>query len=553
MNLYASAVQAFRGAAMSDQPADSAPAKARRRKPAAPGAPPEAQPVLLSDALRGVVDGLLFSDGDSARGAVVERIAALPEQERAQVGLYLIQQLKNQPDGMLRSWMISAIAAARPPEAAEALSRHLDKRYEEDNLVRFWAAIRLAQLGPENLKERLNHARRYDEDAQVVAVALRLLIESGYEDSYFEEWQKMAEADDWYSRFAACKVLRKQYGLHSLAALETRFLAVLKQRIGMESETLDVKYQAALALGDFQQQWSAAVDLLDSLLALRADWLRRGAVDALCAISRPETRQPLFRALSDSDAEIRYRAAAGLKKALGTEAAVSFIIDHILQEDKPAPQFLDALRQIDAKAAADVLSNRLLSPDPLVSNRAQALLTHLGGEGAFRSLLAQRNSAINAYAAILKETDERITAQFTRRMADVQQAYHTSLWMHRIIFGIGVLILAASLVMAAAQGLDSLQGWVGVGGAASGLGTLLLVFYASPLKNIDRSVSQLIKIDVIFLGYIRQLNQIDATFKQLFLATMSFGTDQMEKTVGEIRTTVDRTMNEIQKNVSQQS
>ena len=134
-------------------------------------------------------------------------------------------------------------------------------------------------------------------------------------------------------------------------------------------------------------------------------------------------------------------------------------------------------------------------------------------------------------------------------MSDVQQAYHTSLWMHRIIFGIGTLILAASLVVALAAGLDTLQGWVGIGGAASGLGTLLLVFYASPLKNIDRSVTQLIRIDVIFLGYIRQLNQIDATFKQLFLSTMSFGTDQMEKTVGEIRTTVDRTMAEIQENL----
>lgn len=537
---------------MSDETTDPTPqatAKPRRRKPASENSVPEPPPIVLTDVQRALVDELLFSESDHERGAVVDRMANLPELDRESVGGALMQQIKAQTNAVLRSWMVSAIGATHPQGGAEAISRQLDARREDDSMVRFWAAIRLAQLAPENLKERLNNVRRHEEDAQVIAVTLRLLMESANDEAYFDEWQKMAEADDWYSRFAACKVLRKQYGLRSIASWETRILNVLKQRLTEESETLDVKYQAALALGDFQQQWAAAVDLLNSLLTLRADWLRRGAVDALCAISRPETRSALFKALSDADAEIRFRAAAGLKKALGSAQAVGFIIDRILQDDMPASQYLDALRQIDAKAAADALSNRLLNPDPAVSNKAQTLLTQLGGEGAFRSLLAQRNNAINAYAEILKDTDERITKQFTVRMNDVQEAYHTSLWMHRIIFGIGVLILSASLVVALIAGLNTLQGWIGIGGAASGLGTLLLVFYASPLKNIDRSVTQLIRIDVIFLGYIRQLNQIDATFKQLFLSTMSFGIDQMGKTVGEIRTTVDRTMAEIQENL----
>jgi HEAT repeat protein len=127
-----------------------------------------------------------------------------------------------------------------------------------------------------------------------------------------------------------------------MASWETRILTVLRQRVTEESETLDVKYQAALALGDFQQQWAAAAELLNSLLTLRADWLRKGAVDALCAIARPEIRSPLYKALSDADAEIRFRAATGLKKALGSAQAVGFIIDRILQEDIPPSYYLDA-------------------------------------------------------------------------------------------------------------------------------------------------------------------------------------------------------------------
>jgi hypothetical protein len=123
--------------------------------------------------------------------------------------------------------------------------------------------------------------------------------------------------------------------------------------------------------------------------------------------------------------------------------------------------------------------------------------------------------------------------------------------MHRIIFGIGALLLIASLIVALASGLDTLQGWIGVGGSVGSLATLLLLFYRNPVRNIDQAVAQLIKVDVIFLGYIRQINQIDATFKQLFLSTMSFGIEQMERTVEEIRETVDKTMLGIRENLSE--
>ena len=238
---------------MSDEEAVSDPKpveKPKRRKPAAQTGQPEIAPIVLNETQRSLVDELLFSEGDEGRGAVVERMGKLPDIDRENVGGYLIQQLKTQPDAVLRSWMVSAIGATHPQGGAEAISRLLDARREDDSMVRFWAAIRLAQLAPENLKDRLNQLRRHEEDAQVVAVSLRLLMESTNDEAYFEEWHKMAEASDWYSRFAACKVLRKQYGLHSMASWETRILNVLRQRITEESETLDVKYQAALALGD---------------------------------------------------------------------------------------------------------------------------------------------------------------------------------------------------------------------------------------------------------------------------------------------------------------
>ena len=92
---------------------------------------------------------------------------------------------------------------------------------------------------------------------------------------------------------------------------------------------------------------------------------------------------------------------------------------------------------------------------------------------------------------------------------------------------------------------DTFQRFVGVGTAIGSLGTLLWLFYKDPLKNIRGSVTSLVKVSVVFLGYVRQINQTDATFKQLFLASAGFGVDQMKQTVEQIQDSVSKTMEEI--------
>ena len=59
-------------------------------------------------------------------------------------------------------------------------------------------------------------------------------------------------------------------------------------------------------------------------------------------------------------------------------------------------------------------------------------------------------------------------------------------------------------------------------------------------------MTNLIKVNVVFLGYIRQINQIDATFKQLFLDAPGFSIGQMKDTVAEIESSVDNTLSKVQ-------
>ena len=50
-------------------------------------------------------------------------------------------------------------------------------------------------------------------------------------------------------------------------------------------------------------------------------------------------------------------------------------------------------------------------------------------------------------------------------------------------------------------------------------------------------------INVIFLGFLRRLNQIDATFKHAYIESRDFGTTQMHETVQEIEEAVTQALN----------
>ena len=169
---------------------------------------------------------------------------------------------------------------------------------------------------------------------------------------------------------------------------------------------MDVRFQAALSLGNMVHKWQASIEALGrALKADLSDGVRRNCVDALAQINRPETKEVLLYALEDRDAEIRVRAADALSNTLGASGAVGFVVEELLRLEQPPSRHFDALRQIDSKAAASALSDRLRHPDPEIAQRASHALVKLGGEEAVRTLQAQRTKALDTYTKLLGDAD----------------------------------------------------------------------------------------------------------------------------------------------------
>lgn len=265
--------------------------------------------------------------------------------------------------------------------------------------------------------------------------------------------------------------------------------------------------------------------------------VRRNCIESLARIKHQETKKDMLLALKDNDPEVRIQAAYALRTVLKCDGAVQFVTEELLQHDETEPKYIDALRQIDNEITTKTLREKLTDPDPKISQRAYDALARLGGEDAFRTLQTHRKDVLKNYTKLLGDADDKIMKQFGILMKQARIAFRTSMSMHVTIFVIGVGVLIASVYLA-------LKGKMvlAAGGSGLSLATLVSMFYKDPIKNIGHSVNNLVKVNVVFLGYMRQINQIDATFKQMFLSASGFGLEQLQKTVKHIQTSVEQTL-----------
>jgi hypothetical protein len=68
------------------------------------------------------------------------------------------------------------------------------------------------------------------------------------------------------------------------------------------------------------------------------------------------------------------------------------------------------------------------------------------------------------------------------------------------------------------------------------------MFFNNPRKNAREDLTTLLNVNVMFLGFLRRINQIDATFKYKYIESRSFGTADMDQTVKQIDEAVIQTL-----------
>ena len=513
--------------------------------------------------------------------------------------------LEDWEQSAVRSWAASALSALAGGKDKTARDEVIEAlRREKNSTSRYWMLAALHKMGNKNeIQKSVDEIARVYKQAILDdtdlsfetpdaindrAAPLAMAIQANWGDAESVSCMEVILKSSTFSpMWAVCRALEM---------VSVRELLGTLTQVASDVRTWpDIRSRCVQAIGAIESP--SAARALGDILAIEQDVLVREAavyglvnlgtssiVRELTEKARKVAGEPpysitdnLLNALLDSNAQIRYIAAKALFDVMhvwdrsetdeakinqaktqarikASEKVVSEIVKEQVDMENGVPLLVDALRLIDppeAESAALVLSRYLFSEDVSVRQRAERALRMVGGEKAVQTLMGQKSEVLRAYNDLLSKTDEPIQDLFKETMRQAKFSFTVSQIMSIIIFIVGIGAIIAGLYFAFQSGNDRVELIFGAGTSIVGaIAVLLDLMVRDPHKRVQEATSILLRIKVIFLGYLRQIHQIDATFKHEFIeGGKEFGQKDVELTTKLISAVMKSTMNVIAQNL----
>jgi len=185
------------------------------------------------------------------------------------------------------------------------------------------------------------------------------------------------------------------------------------------------------------------------------------------------------------------------------------------------------------------------------------------------------------YASILKSADKEVMDQFQKATRNIQSMVWVSVVMGVIVFiaAIGAIIFGVNetlqqdlekdailfeieemvqqnlekdaIISGVEDALQQDSNHIGVSIAVIGLIVLLIILFRNPLKGVQRSLSNLTKTQIIFHGYVRQVIQIDTTYKQTIFSDEPIDLKEMLKAIYNIQEAVEQSVDEVSRSMEE--
>jgi hypothetical protein len=147
---------------------------------------------------------------------------------------------------------------------------------------------------------------------------------------------------------------------------------------------------------------------------------------------------------------------------------------------------------------------------------------------------ALRRLQINALAAHQHSMGrgDQLVQILQRTISQVERTHNRVQTMSSALFFSGLVVLLAA-VGAVLAGLGDV--WSALLGTTGGIGSLAAFFWTAPLDRVSASVTDLVKLEAAFLGYIRVIGEIDSFFQMQYI-------DIIQREDGTLPTTLPQTI-----------
>lgn len=256
--------------------------------------------------------------------------------------------------------------------------------------------------------------------------------------------------------------------------------------------------------------------------------------------------------LLDTDISVVFETCKTLKSIFDIETSLCVIVEILFNESVRTVTF--SQKRIYAIAySLKILSmkeHNLISvlqeleqsyDDYNKKNIIRQLFTEMGGMAAIKK--SQLNADIRQkYMDMTTNAQEKVESMFHKSIKDAKKAFKISLGMNIIVFLVGIVLITVSGVMALST--NTQDNWAGVG-VTSGTGFLSVMyslFINKPSRKIRKNTNHLMRLKVIFLGYLRELTQMDQSFSKTLIDTDLISQTILEEYVSKIKCSMNNAL-----------
>jgi hypothetical protein len=453
-----------------------------------------------------------------------------------------------------KSWACTTLEFIGGSRAYGCLEDAFFKSNKGDRLTRHFALKGMKNLaGASEKEDLLNHCKSVADDEKEMPLlrlgASSVLFEGKRDpdkryEKFLTDYLTNIENNEWrVARPADLKVFRD----FPTPSLQQNLCRIAEN----EDAYLESRQRALEALGGLDS--SSKKGTIKTLGMVLTDQrndrsLRLGAAQSLLSLRGVEASQELLDAImGDDDAEVRKQATSVLKETHDGSEAVRMIIDRAMQTTAGSAarsQLIEAIRMIDKDRATstDVLMKAMMEKDVDKAKVAEEILTEIGGWRAFQSL-AQRNKLIQKTDDLFVRTENDLYGLYNRTITRAEFNFKFAMYVNAIVVCVGIVLIGFGVIQLVSNP-GNFADWAGPSGG--GLFMFIVTKYLdNPRRNGREDLGVLIMSNIIFLGFLRKLSEIDATFKYMYLEKMDFTVGDVEATVKQIEAATKTTLEEM--------
>ena len=177
-------------------------------------------------------------------------------------------------------------------------------------------------------------------------------------------------------------------------------------------------------------------------------------------------------------------------------------------------------------------------PKPRSTRRSKKQSDHL--------IWFERARAIHEYNDSLKQADAKSLKLFDLVAEQMQRQYRFNGILYSIILGMAIVVLLASfgILLFSSRFSATLQSFSMIG-IPIGLLTLILLLYRNPVVQSRHLLESVLKLNIIFISFIRRVQQSDLMMQSMFYENGSIELDKIYLLMQEFQGITDQTQQEI--------